>query len=170
MTIDIDHAHPSSASPLEHHQGQSSGIRSPLASSRTAALVLAALIASSSAQAQDGQARAAETGAAVVAVLVPDHTAEHEKSRAAGEALLAQVAPLFCPGMTGDASAIREYEQRHGFNQKDLLINDQLASFSRDEFRAFQQRFSLSQDVACELVASQLGPTGIRLINIYKQP
>jgi len=127
---------------------------------------MAALISSSSAQAQDGKARAAETAAPVVAVLVPDHTAEDEKARAASHALLAQVAPLFCPGMTGDASAIREYEGRNGFDQKDLLINDHLASVSRNEFRAFQQRFSLSQDVACESAASQLGPKGLQLIKV----
>ncbi len=125
-----------------------------------------ALIASSSAQAQDGKARSAETGAPVVVALVPDHTAEDEKARSAAFALLAQVAPLFCPGMTGDASAIREYENHNGFDQKDLLNLSRLAFYARDEFRAFQEQFTLSQDVACGLAASQLGPKGLRLIRV----
>jgi len=123
---------------------------------------LAALISSSSAQAQGGKARAAGTAAPVVAVLVPDHTAEDEKARAAAFAFLAQVAPLFCPGMTSDTSAIREYERRQGFDQKDLLNIGRLAFYARDEFRAFQEQFTLSQDVACGLAVSELGPKGLK--------
>ena len=90
--------------------------------------------------------------------------ADDERNRAAGNAFLAQVAPLFCPQMASNTSAVRSYEEQHHFAQDDLLRLDRFAEVSAREFRAFEERFTLEEDLACKKALIDLGPGGLGLV------